>query len=312
MPTRSFGLVQRLLGAVFVLWLAVTLAFAALQLTPGDPAQALLAASGATADEIAQRRAQLGLDDPVLLQYGRYLLELARGDLGQSWLHGRPVGQMIREQLGATLSLAIAATAVGAALGLALGVSAAVWRSTWIDTLSTSVAVVGLAVPTYFSGLLAILLFALLLRWLPSTGEGDLRHLILPVAVLGFAMAGSIARVVRARVAEVLRAPFILGAQAKGLSQRQVLTGHVLRAALGPALTVAALQFGFLLSGAVVTEAVFARRGLGTLTVQAVMWRDLPVLRGTLVIAVLAFVLSSLAADLAQAWLDPRLRDGAG
>ena len=300
---------RRLLGALFVLWLAATLAFAALKLTPGDPAQALLAASGATADEIAARRAQLGLDDPLMAQYLRYLSELARGDLGESWLHGRPVGRMIAEQLPPTLALALAATAVGVALGLLLGLPAAVRRGTWIDTLATSLSVAGLSTPTYWSGLLAILLFSLALRWLPATGEGTLWHLILPAAVLGLALSGSIARVVRAQVAEVLQAPFVVGLRAKGLTPRRILFGHVLRNALGPALAVTALQFGFLLSGAVVTESVFARRGLGKLTVQAIVWRDLPVLRGVMVVAALAFILTSLGADIARGWLDPRLRE---
>jgi peptide/nickel transport system permease protein len=300
---------RRLLGALFVLWLAATLAFAALKLTPGDPAQALLAASGATAGEIAARRAQLGLDDPLMAQYLRYLSELARGDLGESWLHGRSVGRMIAEQLPPTLALALAATAVGGILGLLLGLPAAVRRGTWIDTLATSLSVVGLSTPTYWSGLIAILVFSLALRWLPATGEGTLWHLILPAGVLGLALSGSIARVVRAQVAEVLQAPFVVGLRAKGLTPRRILFGHVLRNALGPALAVTALQFGFLLSGAVVTESVFARRGLGKLTVQAIVWRDLPVLRGVMVIAALAFVLTSLGADIARGWLDPRLRE---
>jgi ABC-type dipeptide/oligopeptide/nickel transport system permease component len=302
---------KRVLGALFVLWLAVTLAFAALRLTPGDPAQALLAASGATADEIAARRAQLGLDDPLLAQYLRYLSELARGDLGESWLHGRSVGRMIAEQLPPTVALALAATAVGVTLGLLLGLPAALRQGTWIDTVTTSISAVGLSTPTYWSGLLAILLFSLTLHWLPSAGEGTVWHLVLPAAVLGLALSGSIARVVRAQVAEVLRAPFVIGVRARGLTPRRILSVHVLRNALGPALAVAALQFGFLLSGAVVTESVFARRGLGKLTVQAITWQDLPVLRGVMVVAALAFVLTSLAADLARGWLDPRLREGA-
>jgi len=300
---------RRVLGAVFVLWLAATLAFAALNLTRGDPAQALLAASGATAGEIAARRAQLGLDDPLPTQYVRYLSELVRGDLGESWLHGRPVGRMIAEQLPSTVALALAATAVGVILGFLLGLPAAVRRGTWIDTVATSISVVGLATPTYWSGLLGILVFSLYLRWLPSTGEGDIRHLILPAAVLGFALSGSIARVVRAQVAEVLKAPFVVGVRARGLTPRRILFVHVLRNALGPALAVTALQFGFLLSGAVVTESVFARRGLGRLTVQAIVWQDLPVVRGVMVVAALAFVLTSLAADIARGWLDPRLRE---
>ncbi len=299
---------RRLLQSAFVLWLAATLAFMAMQLTPGDPAQALLAASGATSEEVAARRAQLGLDDSLLVQYARYLLDLVRGDLGQSWLHGRPVGQMVLEQLPPTAELAVAATAVGVLLGLTLGVLAALRRFTWLDTVATTVAVLGLSTPTYWSGILTILLFSLQLGWLPATGEGDLRHLVLPALVLGFALSGSIARLVRARVVEVMGEPFVLAARARGLPSWRVMFVHVLRSALAPALTVVALQFGFLLGGAVVTESVFARRGLGKLAVEAIVWRDLPVVRGVVVFGALAYVLVSLAADLAQAWLDPRLR----
>ena len=300
---------RRLLQAAFVLWLAVTLAFVAMRLAPGDPAQALLAASGATSEEIAERRALLGLDDPFLLQYGRYLLDLIRGDLGESWLHGRAVDQMIREQLFPTVTLAVAATAVGVALGLTLGVAAALRRYTWLDTVVTAVAVLGLSTPTYWSGYLAILLFSLRLRWLPSAGEGDLRHLVLPALVLGFALSGSIARLVRARVVEVMGEPFVLAARARGLTSWRVILVHVLRSALAPALVVVSLQFGFLLGGAVLTESVFARRGLGKLAVEAVIWRDLPVVRGVVVLGALTYVLVNLAADLAQARLDPRLRE---
>lgn len=299
-----------MLQAGFVLWLAATLAFVAMQLTPGDPAQALLAASGATPEEVAERRAQLGLDDPPLVQYARYLLDLVQGDLGKSWLHGRAVGRMILEQLLPTAELAIAATAVGVLLGLALGVLAALRRGTWLDAVATMVAVLGLSTPTYWSGILAILLFSLRLGRLPATGEGDLRHLVLPALVLGFALSGSIARLVRARVVEVMGEPFVLAARARGLSSSRVLLVHVLRSALAPALAVVALQFGFLLGGAVVTESVFARRGLGKLALEAITWRDLPVVRGVVVLGALAYVLVNLAADLVQAWLDPRLREG--
>ena len=301
---------RRIVQAAFVLWLAATLAFGAMQLTPGDPAQALLAASGATAEEIAERRAQLGLDAPVPVRYVRYLADLLRGDLGQSWLHGRSVGRMIAEQLPATVELALAATVVGVGVGLALGILGAVRRSTWLDTIVTAVAVLGLSTPTFWSGILAILLFSLQLGWLPATGEGGLRHLVLPASVLGFALSGSVARLVRARIVEVMEAPFVLAARARGLSSWRVLCVHVLRSALAPALTVIALQFGFLLGGAVVTESVFARQGLGKLAVEAIIWRDLPVVRGVIVFGALGYVLVNLASDLAQAWLDPRLREG--
>jgi ABC-type dipeptide/oligopeptide/nickel transport system permease component len=280
-----------------------------MQLTPGDPAQALLAASGATEQEIAERRAQLGLDAPLPLQYVRYIRRLAQADLGQSWLHSRPVGQMILEQLPATAELAVSAILVGTALGMALGILAALRRSSWLDTAATAVAVLGLSAPTYWSGLLAILLFSLQLGWFPAAGEGDLRHLLLPSLVLGFALAGSIARLVRARVLEVMEEPFVQAARARGLAPWRVFLVHVLRPALPTALTIVALQFGFLLGGAVITESVFARRGLGKLAVEAIIWRDLPVVRGVIVFGALAYVLVNLAADLAQAWLAPRLRE---
>ena len=295
--------------AAFVLWLAATLAFVALQLTPGDPAQALLAASGATTQEITERRAQLGLDAPILIQYARYLLALAQGNLGQSWLHGRPVGRMILEQLAPTVALASAAMVVGSALGLGLGMLAALRRATWLDTAATAVAVLGLSTPTYWSGILAIYLFSLHLDWLPASGEGGARHLLLPALTLGFALSGSIARLVRARLIEVMEEPFVLAARARGLSSCRVLLVHVLRLALPPILTVVALQFGFLLSGAVVTESVFSRQGLGKLALEAITWRDLPVIRGVVVCGALAYVLVNLAADVAQIWLDPRLQD---
>lgn len=307
MTARYVG--RRLVQAAFVLWLSTTLAFLALQLAPGDPAQALLAASGATPEEVAARRAQLGLDDPLPVQYARYLVDLVRGDLGRSWLHGRPVGRMIAEQFPATAELAVSASLIGVVAGLALGILAAVRRGTWLDAAATAVAVVGLSTPTYWSGLLAILLFSLRLRLLPAAGQGDLLHLILPSLVLGFALSGSIARMVRASVVEVLGAPFVLAARARGVPRWRVLFVHVLRAAAGPALAVAALQFGFVLGGAVVTESVFARRGLGRLAVEAILWRDLPVVRGVVVVAAVAYVLVNLAADLLQAGLDPRLRE---
>ena len=308
MTARHVG--RRLLQAVFALWLAATLVFFALLATPGDPAQALLAASGATPEEVAERRAQLGLDDSLSLQYTRYLMDLVRGNLGRSWLHGRPVGQMILEQLVPTVELAVAATVVGVALGLALGVLAAVRRFTWLDTVTSAVAVLGLSTPTYWSGLLAILFFSLRLRWLPSAGEGGLHHLLLPALVLGFALSGSIARMARSRMVEIMGAPFVLAARARGLQSWRVLLVHVLRAALGPTLAVTALQFGFLLGGAVVTESVFARRGLGRLVVEAILWQDLPVVRGVVLVGALAYALVNLASDLAQTWLDPRLREG--
>ncbi len=300
---------RRLLQSAFVLWLAATLTFLAVYFTPGDSAQVLLAASGASAAQVAQRRAELGLDASLPVQYTRYLFDLLQGDLGQSWLHGRSVARMIFEQLPPTLELSLAAMMIGVILGFALGILAAIRQGTWVDTLTTTIAVIGLSTPTYWTGLLAILLFSLQLRWLPATGDGSFLHLILPAATLGFALSGSIARLVRARVVEVMSQHYVLAARSRGIPPRPVLLGHVLRPAIAPALTVIALQFGFLLGGAVVTESVFARQGLGKLAVEAILWRDLPVVRGVVVLGAVVYVLVNLLADLAQAWLNPRLRD---
>lgn len=302
---------QKLAEVLFVLWLASTLAFVALQWAPGDPAQVLLAASGASPQEVAELRQRLGLDDPPLQQYLNYLLDLLRGDLGRSWLQGRSVAQMIAEQFPSTAELALAATAVGVVLGVSLGTLAAIRRTTWLDKAITAVAVLGLSTPIYWSGLLVILLFSLTLRWLPATGEGTLRHLILPALVLGITLSGAVARVVRVQVIEVLSQPYVTAARARGLPPLWVLVVHVLRVALGPAVAVTALQFGFLLGGAVVTESVFARRGLGRLLLTAIVSRDMPVVRGVVLVGALSYLLVNLLGDAVQAWLDPRLREKA-
>jgi ABC-type dipeptide/oligopeptide/nickel transport system permease component len=299
---------RRLSQAAFVLWLAASLAFVALQLTPGDPAQVLLAASGATSEQVAALREQLNLDDPLPVQYLYYIGDLIRGDLGESWLHRRSVGQIIWEQLPATIELATAALVVGLSTGVGVGMLSAVWRVTWLDTLVTAVSTIGFSTPTYWSGLLAILLFSLTLRWLPPGGTGSLRHLVLPALILGFSLSGSIARLVRARVAEVIERPFVVAARARGLPAWRILFLHVLRPAVGPTIAVTALQFGFLLSGAVVTESVFARRGLGKLALEAILTKDIPVVRGIVLVGAVSYILVNLVADMILAWLDPRLQ----
>jgi peptide/nickel transport system permease protein len=298
---------RRLGQSAFVLWLAATFAFVALQLAPGDPAQALLSASGATPDQIAERRAQLGLDDHPLVQYVRYLTDLARADLGESWLHGRPASQMVLEQLGPTVQLSLAATVIGTLIGVTLGVAGGACRSTWIDSVATALAAVGLSTPVYWSGTLAIALFSVHLGWLPATGGGRLDQLVLPALVLGFALAGPIARLVRVRVIELMQEDFVVAARARGLPAWRVILIHVLRPAIPPALTVVALQAGFLLGGAVVTETVFARPGLGALALQAILWRDMPVVRAVVLSGAIAYVLANLLADIARMWLNPRL-----
>ena len=324
-------ILRRLLTALPVLWAAATITFFAIHLAPGDPATAQLAQSGASAAAIAERRAALGLDDSLDVQYVRYLSGLLKGDLGRSWSNNQQVTQIIVGALFPTLTLALAATGFALTIGLTLGTIAALARHppaslvrlqpseleekadrhhyAWLDTLCMSLALSGLSTPVALSGLLAILLFSLGLGWFPATGQGSLRHLLLPALVLGWANAGSLARLTRDRLLDVLDQPYIVAARARGVNTLRLIRRHAARVALPDILTMLALQMGFLLGGTVVTESVFARRGLGRVAVDAVIAQDLPLAQGIVLLAALTYTLSNLAADLFQMWLDPRLRE---
>jgi ABC-type dipeptide/oligopeptide/nickel transport system permease component len=299
---------QRLAVAITVLWGVATLVFVILRLLPGDPAALMLSEAGASAEAIAQLRADLGLDKPLIIQYGQYLANLAQGDLGTSLFAHRPVAKVIAEQLPSTIGLALAAMLIASILGAALGILAAVKAGTWIDSAATALAVTGVSVPIFWSGLLLIWLFSLRLGWLPATGQGGLDHLILPALVLGLASSGAIARLVRASLLEVLDQDFIRTARAKGLREGIVLTRHALKNALIPVVTIIGLQFGFLLGGTVVTETVFSRQGIGRLLVNSILWKDLPVVQGVVLLAGLVYTLVNVAVDVAYGFLDPRIR----
>ena len=277
-------------------------------MVPGDPAQVLLSESQATAAEIEARREELGLNDGLAVQYGRYLWRLLHGDLGRSLFSGRPVTVTILEQLPATLSLAVAAMAVAVVVGLGLGLVAAMTQGSWVDLVVTGLATVGISTPVFWSGLLAIWLFALVLGWLPATGQGGIEFLILPASVLGFSAAGAIARLTRASVVDVIDRPFVHVARSKGLSPRPLMLRHTLRVALLPIITVIGLQFGFLLGGAVVTETIFARQGLGRLVVSAILRKDTPIVLGVVLVGVVGYVTVNLVTDLLYGALDPRIR----
>jgi len=269
----------------------------------------LLSESNATAAEIAERRAELGLDQSLLVQYGHYLWRLLRADLGDSLFTGRPVTVTILEQLPATLELAGAAMVVAVVGGLGMGILAAVNRGDWLDLLVTSLTTVGISTPIFWSGLLSIWLFALWLGWFPATGRGGMRYLVLPASVLGFSSAGAIARVTRASLVDIMNKPYILVARSRGIRPRPLLLRHALRVALLPAVTVIGLQFGFLIGGAVVTETVFARPGIGRLVVDAILRKDLPVVLGTVLVGVVGYVMVNLLTDWLYGALDPRVRD---
>lgn len=306
MTLRYIG--QRLVVAITVLWGVATLVFVILRLLPGDPAALMLSEAGASAEAIAQLRADLGLDKPLIVQYGQYLLNLAQGDLGTSLFARRPVTTVIAEQLPSTIGLALAAMLIAAILGVLLGILAAVKVGTWVDSAAMALSVAGVSVPIFWSGLLLIWLFSLRLGWLPATGQGGLDHLILPALVLGLASSGSIARLVRASLLEVLDQDFVRTARAKGLREGMVLTRHALKNALIPVVTIVGLQFGFLLGGTVVTETVFSRQGIGRLLVNSILWKDLPVVQGVVLLAGLVYTLVNVAVDVAYGFLDPRIR----
>jgi peptide/nickel transport system permease protein len=300
--------IRRTVAALAVMWGVATVVFLLLRVLPGDPVETMLAGSGASQAAIAQTRQQLGLDAPLPIQYGRYLLHTLRGDLGRSLFSDRPVTLTIAEQLPATLQLAAAALLVAVILGLTLGILAALRAGTWIDRVAMGVAVLGVSVPVFWSGLLLIWVFSVSLNWLPATGAGGWRHLVMPALVLGLVGAGPVARLVRASLLDVLRADYITIARAKGLPEAAVIGRHALRNAIIPTVTLVGLQAGFLLAGTVVTEVVFARPGLGRLVVEAILWKDLPVVQGVVLLIAATYVIINLLVDMATFALDPRLR----
>ena len=305
------------------LWLAaitllgvVSLVFLIIRLTPGDPARLMLG-DLATPEAVAQLRHQLGLDKPLPEAFVAFLLDYARGDLGQSLLTKRGVLDEVLARAGYTIQLAVSAMLFAIFVGIPLGIVAAVRRATSWDFGSMLLATVGTSTPVFFLGIVFILLFSVNLRWLPAIGAGEVgntasmaQHLIMPSIALGFATAALLARMTRSSLLEVLAQDYVRTARAKGLEERRVLWLHALKNAAIPLVTVAALNMGYLMGGAVVTETVFARPGLGKFLVDAILARDYPVVQGVTFSVAALFILINLATDLLYTWLDPRIRYG--
>jgi peptide/nickel transport system permease protein len=304
-------LVQRLILVVPVL-LGVSIAvFLMLHLLPGDPALAMLAGqSGITPADVDRVRHQLGLDQPVPLQYFNYIGRVLHGDFGESVHSHRPVLEMIGEQAGPTIQLAFVAMTIAVTMGVVLGAISALRQNTLVDTLSMVVALFGVSMPGFWFGLILIYIFSLRLGWFPVTGQGGWQRLILPAIALGMDFAAITARLVRANLLEVLRQEYILTARSKGLRDQAVLTRHALRNAMIPVLTIIGLQLGNLLGGAVVIETVFAREGIGRLAVTAILSKDFPLVQGIVLVAAVVYVTINLLIDLSYAMLDPRIRYG--
>lgn len=301
-------MIKRLIGAVPVLLGVATLVFLMMHLLPGDPVELMLSESGASAQDIARLRSELGLDQPLSVQYGRFLLNTIKGDLGRSIFTRRPVIQTVLEQLPATIQLATVATILGLAFGILLGVLAALHQNSWVDSFCIVLSVVGVSMPIFWSALLLILLFSVKLGWLPATSQPGLRGLILPAVVLGFASMPMIARLTRSCMVEVLSQEYITTARSKGLRERVVIWRHAMRNALIPVVTMTGLQFGYLLGGTVVTETVFARRGVGSLVVNAILWKDFPVVQGMVLLTALIYTMVNLLVDMTYALINPMVR----
>jgi len=303
-------LARRLLAVVPVLF-GVTLAvFSMLFLVPGDPVKIMLAEFVTSPDQVAQMRAQLHLDEPILKQYGRFVANAARGDLGTSIRSRRAVSTEIGENVGSTAQLAVASMAVAVAIGVPLGLMAALFRSSWFDAGSMIVALLGVSMPSFWLGLLMIVTFSLHLGWFPATGGGDLWHLVLPAVTLGMIASAIIARLTRSSMLEVLGQDYVRTARAKGLAWWGVVVRHALKNALIPVITIFGLQFGNLLAGAVIVETVFSRPGLGRLIVGGILAKDFPLVQGTVLFVATAYVLINVLVDITYAFVDPRIRFG--
>lgn len=299
---------QRLLLMIPTILLTSLVVFLMLHLIPGDPASIYLGENQATPERLEQIREQLGLNRPLYVQFGDFLLRAVQGDLGRSVQTNRPVIQEIGDRLPNTITLAVSAMALAVLLGITLGALAGLKQNTWLDTTLMLVALAGVSIPVFWLGLLLILLFAVQLGWLPATGEGGWRGLILPTVALAALSTATLARLVRASIIEVLGQDYVRTSRAKGLRQAAIVTRHALPNALIPVVTVIGLQFGNLLSGAVITESVFARVGLGKLVVDSIQNKDFPTVQGVILVLATIYVVVNLVVDLSYAVIDPRIR----
>lgn len=300
-------LIRRLLLTIPVLLGVATLVFALIHLVPGDPAQSMLG-EGASSEEVAQLRHSLGLDRPLLTQYRTFMVGLVKGDLGLSFRYGTPVTREIRDRLFRTMQLAVAAMGVAILIAIPLGIAAAVFRGTAIDHAAMTLALAGISMPNFWLGPLLAILFAVYLGWLPVSGTGGPANLVLPAVTLGAALAAILARMTRASLLEELRELYVLAARARGLSRLRAVVRHAFRNSLIPVVTIIGLQFGAVLTGTIITETIFAWPGVGRLLIQAINFRDYPLIQGCILFISLIYVMMNLITDLTYGILDPRIR----
>lgn len=300
-------IIRRILIAFVVLFGVSTFVFFMVHLIPGDPATVMLGVR-ATPTRVAALRESMGLDEPLVVQYGNFLLNVVQGDFGRSFRTNRPVVHEIQVRMWPTVQLALAGMGLALLIGIASGVLAASKRDTWVESAVMVLAMIGISIPNFVLGMLLMLFFSVHLRWLPTMGYGTPFHLVLPALSLGFLYSAIIARITRSSMVEILGMDYIRSARAKGLSEQTVMYKHALRNGLIPVVTIAGLYLGVLLGGAVVIETLFSWPGLGRLAVESIAARDYPMIQGIVLVLATGFVFVNLLVDISYGFLDPRIQ----
>ena len=301
----------RIVQLLPVLWLISLIVFMIMHVLPGDPAELMLAGAegGAiTPERLRELHTEMGLDDPLVIQYLRFVTNALIGDLGTSIRFRVPVTELIADRFASTIQLSVSGLPCALLIGVPLGMIAALRQNSAVDFAAMGLAYVGASMPVYWLGLVFILVFSFILGWFPPAGADDWRSLVLPAVTLGLVSAGLIARLIRSSMIEVLSEDYIRTSRAKGMPERLVLWRHGLKNALIPVVTMVGLQFGGMLAGAVVTETVFSRPGVGRLVVSAILSKDYPLVQGCILFLATVYLAVNLAVDIAYAWLDPRIR----
>ncbi|MFC1961306.1 ABC transporter permease [Chloroflexota bacterium] len=307
MPMGRY-LIRRLLQAIPTIILVTIAVFLMLHLTPGDPAEVFLGDKRSTPELLENVRETMGLNRPLHVQYLDYMWNALHGDLGRSLHTNVPVATQIANRLPWTIELALTALLLSAVIGIGLGILAALKHNTLIDTVAMTLALIGISMPVYWSSLMLIIVFAVNLQWLPAIGQGGINRLILPAFALAIVSAGSLARMVRSSMLEVLNQEYLLTARSKGLLERNIIWRHALQNALIPVVTILGLIFGNLLGGAVLTETIFARLGIGQMYVEAVLQKDFTIVQGTTLFIALTYVVINIFVDFIYIFIDPRIR----
>lgn len=303
-----FFILKRIAAAIPTLIGVTIVLFIALRLLPGDPVAVILGSAPATPEVEAQLREEFGLNQPVWQQYLDYLGNALTLDFGNSYSTRQAVSTMIAGQILPTLQLALAAAVVSGITGIVFGAFAAMYKGRWPDVVIRILSLINTSMPSFWVGLLLIMLFSFTLNWFPASGSGGLDTLVLPAIALGLAAGGTVARLVRNSVIDVLGENFVSALHAKGLKQHVIVLKHVLRNAIIPTVTVIGLQFGALIAGAVIVEAVFSRRGLGQMLVQGIAANDFPVIQGVVLVIAVIYIAVNIAVDVSYAYIDPRIR----